>query len=303
MEHTYSDSLRNLLESVPFQAQSLGTPRDNFVSIDMEATTNEVKDIVKDACNKHISSIVISENDIPIGYSVIPRSDKNIKSYNPLRQYVKFKAKHYLKYNDTLEVIIKRFVDVHHSSDKTTSPPIFLIINKNDDKDNPIGLMTYWDLNRRSVYTFIYTIFVYFEQAMKIEVYESHKNGYENCIRDFIQKRDANKNKPRITYNRTDDLKYNISKLQFRELQTLLYDDHAFPNIQKKFPKDVICAIGEKRNRIAHPVNLVIDNGPNEISKNLRTLKTICICGKKHVIAYDDNPKNTVHHSRLNEIE
>ena len=302
MLQSYSNSLRNLLQSAPFQAQSLITPKDEFVSLETNATRIEVTDIVKNARNKHISSIVIFENHRPIGYSVIPTSDRRLKSYDPRSQYIKFRPRHYLNYDDTLEEIISKFVDVDNLSDKTASPPIFLIADEKGNRDDPMGLMTYWDLNRRSVYSFIYTIFVYFEQSMKIEIYKSHKNGYHNCIRDFIQRRDANRQNPRRTYDGTDGLKLNISKLKFLELQNLLYDAHASPEVQEKFPTEVIVAVGSKRNQIAHPVNLVMDNGLANLAKNLRTLYTICVKAKALVIDHDDNSKNTMYSSPMNEI-
>ncbi|MHB1440128.1 MAG: hypothetical protein ACYCSO_09370 [Cuniculiplasma sp.] len=305
MLSTYSDSLEELLKSRPFQAQSLITPIDDFVYIDEKATTKKVEEIVNDARNKSISSIGIFKNSKPFGYSVIPPPNRKNKNYDPKRDYIKFKSHHYLKYNDTLEIIISKFIDVNNSSEKTTSPPIFLITGENDNNDDLIGLMTYWDLNRRSVYSFIYTIFVYFEQSIKIEIYKSHIDRLDNCIRDFIRRQEVKKKNSRKICDGNCGLNQIISNLKFLELQKLFYDDkHISTTIKEKFPKEVVEAVGSKRNQIAHPVNLIMDNGRGDLfKKNLQILKRICVEGRKIVIDNDDNPKNTMHSSPLNKIE
>lgn len=302
MTQSYSESLRGLFESNPFQAQSLMTPIEKMVSIEIDAPDNDVGIKIRTAQREHISSLIVSKNNKLIGYSVVPSSSRRLRNYDPRNKYVSFNDQHYLSFDCTLGDIVSKFGSVANSLHKTASPPIFLVYDDFGKRDAPVGLMTYWDLNRRSVYSYLYTIFVYFEQSIKLEIYRSHTGEFHNCIYEYIKRKDTNKSHPRTASSNANDLRSNISKLKFTELVELLYDKHSSAELHLTLPRDIIKALASKRNQLAHPVNLVMESGLVNVRNNLETLFKICVEAKDIVIKYDRNPKNTMYSSPMNEL-
>lgn len=303
MSESYSESLKDFFENNIFKAESMMTPIQSLVSIEKNASKKEVEDRIAEAQEKHISSIVISEGKRPIGYSVIPSSTRRLKNYDPRTRFVRFNEQNYLSSGSTLGDIVSKFLEVASSIGKSISPPIFLVYDSLGGKDMPIGLMTYWDLNRRSVYSYLYAIFVYFEQSMKLEIYFSHSNDLYKCILEYIKTKDLRKRHPRVIGPNASDLGSNISKLKFEELKELLYDEHSSPDVKITFPEEIIAALKDKRNQLAHPVNLIIESGLADIRRRLETLYKICVNARDIVIKYDRNTKNTMHSPPINEID
>ncbi len=62
------------------------------------------------------------------------------------------------------------------------NPPIYFVLGKDE---HPLGIMTYWDLNRRSVYTYTYHMLLSIEQALKDHIAKTH-SGKNNKDHDWI---------------------------------------------------------------------------------------------------------------------
>ena len=143
MTQSYSESRRGLFESNPFQAQSLMTPIEKMVSIEIDAPDNDVGIKIRTAQREHISSLIVSKNNKLIGYSVVLSSSRRLRNYDPRNKYVSFNDRHYLSFDCTLGDIVSKFGSVKNSLHKTASPPIFLVYDDFGKRDAPVGLMTY----------------------------------------------------------------------------------------------------------------------------------------------------------------
>ena len=175
---------------------------------------------------------------------------------------------------------------------------------KGSSDNLPLGIMTYWDLNRRSVYTYIYSVFVFFEQMIKEEIYKIHGECDSNCVFDYISMNDKNRRHKRNPRLGVTHLKYNISLLNFRELSDFLRkQSHRKDQWKSKIPESVLDSIVHVRNNIAHPVSLILEGGTTKLQHELSKLREICVAGKEVVMQYDDNTKNTIYSTALNKIK
>ena len=275
---------------------------EEIVCIGTNPTKIQKATIKRKAENMHISSVVVYEDNKPIGYSVVGRWKDNVEGID----YTKFRDKHNINSNSSLSLIIQRFCELASKCNKTNSPPIFLVNSKPEKKSglqSPIGLMTYWDVNRRSVYSYIYSVMVFIEQVLKEEIYNSHSDSNISCLRDFVLMRDSSKKKPRELEDWEDGLRANISKLTFRELCDFRsVDIHVTSYSCACITEDILSSMLALRNKIAHPVNLILDGGPARLKSQLETLRQICKEGREMVTKYDSNPKNSMCSTPLNDI-
>lgn len=296
----FADCFSQLYGSTLFLAEGLMTPWNaKIVKITSDPTKEERQIVVNRADKRHISSVVVEENGIPLGYSVV----NNFRNVHIEFSYESFTEDNFYSKTTPIEKIVDRFLEVYEKTDQTKSPPIFLMTGTDGTKNPPEGIMTYWDLNRRSVYTYIYTVFVFFEQAMKEEIYARHKNCVSECVFEYIRAKDSRNRRPRSVKAGRSNLRYNISRLYFRELTDFLIKySHEGIETGSKLPIQSIEAIREIRNSIAHPVNLIVDGDAVRMKQEIHHLRTICSEARNCVLQYDVNPKNTIYSSVLNRV-
>ena len=52
---------------------------------------------------------------------------------------------------------------------------MYFVQNPGSDSNEPIGIVTYWDLNRAPAYIFSFAILVYLEHTLLSKIEETHK--------------------------------------------------------------------------------------------------------------------------------
>lgn len=281
-----------------FSAESLMTRwGPSILKIQENPSIEDKKLVIEEGKKRNISSVVVCKNMKPIGYSVL----KYWKLDTNKPALIRFGPGHRLKPSGELQDIVLRFYKVSQNNDKTVSPPIFIVEDSephDEDPRKPIGIMTYWDLNRRSVYSYFYSIFVFLEQSLKNDIYESHRDGHSDCVKKYVQHIEKNRKRKRKFKGWDKELHYNIARLSFSELLKFKRRNcHRGNYGVTSIPIDILESMNKIRNKIAHPVNLVLDSGLSRTQQQLEYLKKLCTEGKKIVIETDTNPKNAIHSS------
>ena len=170
-------------------------------------------------------------------------------------------------------------------------PPIYFVLDKGG---NPLGIMTYWDLNRRSVYTYTYHILLSIEQALKDHIAKTH-NGKNNKDHDWISRVEDKNLKGLFESYRSSgwEAKW-LKKWYFYQLCSFYYGDNCVKSgVSLPFKEDVLKRCEELRNKVMHPVNLILEgNSSSDWACRLIKLSKLWTEGKE-AVDYLGNPKNT----------
>ena len=174
-------------------------------------------------------------------------------------------------------------------------PPIYFVLDKGG---KPLGIMTYWDLNRRSVYTYTYHILLSVEQALKDRIAKTH-NRKDNTDHDWIACMKDGQLKDRFElYMLSGWEATRLKAWHFSQLCDFYNNDKCvklreFPPFQKDELEDLLKVCKEFRNKVMHPVNLILEGNYNaDWVSRLIKLNKLWTEGKK-AIDYFRNPKNT----------
>lgn len=266
-----------------FKAKNLMTS-DGLIKLDINSTPEQITSVLKSANKNDIKNIIISNNDKCMGYISIDKLDEQ-KQIS--KRYIIDLDKYKIDKDDNLNIIIKKFAkDVKHI--KGNEYPLYFVM----DGDNCIGVMTFWDLNRRSVYTYNYHIISFIElQIKKYLIDNCNTKLGMNWINKSNHMNKRTKTKVRDFY---DTLNINkLNKWNLSDLISVYFDDPHIKNIRGFIKNNLVNDLYSLRNNIMHPVELIL---PKENAKNwknrLKLLENIMTDGQELVINYDKNPKN-----------
>lgn len=275
-----------------FTVFTILTPRRDWLCIDVNC--GDIENRMKQAIKAEISNLVVTDGDITKGYlNVQEWTEEKITldnwktSYKPINE-------HSFQSSMSLLQTVKKMSNDSKGLKKAYSPLYFVFDSFAHDRE-PIGIVTYWDLNRAPAYIFSYAIQIYLEHTILLAIRDSHELWEDHSpvigamnpkLRDGIKKFMKNG-------------KYNYDALSgwsFPEMLEFYKND---PHIDKEiigFSNDAINSISisdNYRNRVGHPVRLMVEDD-DCFHEDLERLSVIWKMGKETFLKFT-NPK--VRHS------
>ena len=267
-----------------FSAFSLMTPKQDWVSINKNES--DIKAIITNAMEKKIFNVVVEEKGKAIG-SINIKDLKNKNWHNSIKSVEEYHIDAFTELPELSEIMVK---DSKHFSREDS--PLYFVVNSKDIKKEPVGIMTFWDLNRAPSYIFSYIALVYLEHTLQLKIMESHqqyfdhsdlinkvpKSSYFKCIKEFFS---------------TDIKSYNHVALSDFGLKQLLFVYNLDPHIDKSDSKDLedlsklFSGNPKFRNRIGHSVKLLISDDKNFVD-DLEFLNNIWKYGERAFIKFPD---------------
>ena len=209
-------------ENPYFTVFSLMTHHDDWLWIDKKGTNLE--DTVKDAKIGHIFNLVVKEDEKAIGS--INVQDLSKTNWRDLIVYID---------NDSISASMSLFdlagrMMRDSQNLKRDRSPLYFVRNSASSDGEPVGIVTFWDLNRAPSYILSYSILVYLEHTILLAIKESHKAWCDHTeLLNMIRDRDRHN----YIRNFFDGQGYNYKALSswgFPELLTFYRND---PHINK----------------------------------------------------------------------
>jgi hypothetical protein len=301
-----NDSLNNLkdlheefLNSSYFTALSIMTPREDWVYI--ERNGENVSKAYKKATRMNVFNLVVKDGQNVLGYINVKYIKQGEHGYDIDWKKMEKTVDHTVSGTCHLFKLLKRMVKDAKQVEREMSPLYFVLPSQANSKE-PIGIISFWDLNRAPSYILSYPILVYLEHTLINKIQKSHKDWVEH--EDLLARiRDGEKNgKNSKKYNNLKEFlenpKGDYSKLSNWYFPELVYFYENDPHIETdgdEIIKNLIELLKKNwnnntkfRNMIAHTVNLIVDG--EKFRENLEDLEKIWDYGK---IAFSNfiNPK------------
>ena len=155
-----------------FSAFSLMTPKQDWVSINKNES--DIKAIITNAMEKKIFNVVVEEKGKAIG-SINIKDLKNKNWHNSIKSVEEYQIDAFTELPELSEIMVK---DSKQFSREDS--PLYFVVNSKDIKKEPVGIMTFWDLNRAPSYIFSYIALVYLEHTLQLKIMESHQQYFDH---------------------------------------------------------------------------------------------------------------------------
>lgn len=282
---------KEFTENPYFSVFSLMTQHDDWLCIDKSGVDLEEKK--GRARIREIFNLVVKENSKTVG-------SINIEDLNnpDWQNYIVDLDDYSIPASTSLFDITERMVKDSVNLERKRSPLYFVRDPDSTDRE-PVGITTFWDLNRAPSYILSYSILVYLEQTIFLSIKESHTVWHDHSE---LQSRLISMFGER--YGNISGFfrgpKYDYKKLSKWGLQELLafyrYDVHIDKDKFEVSDElvDSFSDGGKFRDRLGHTVKLLVEDKDDTFDTDLRRLNTIWKTGKSAFINFID-PK--VRHS------
>ena len=275
-----------------FTVFSLMTPNLDWLWIDINNRKYDEK--VEEAKKNDVFNLVVKDNGTTLGY--INLEDLN----DDINKKLEKVNKHIIPSSMPLYDLTAKMIKDAKNIERERSP-LYFVTSPGADSRDPIGLVTFWDLNRAPSYIFSYSILVYLEQTLLFKIRDSHKS-WENHDSVLNKVRSINPNLRYIEaleeFIRGPQYEYKaLSKLGLPELLAFYMNDPHIVDMKEKITDDLVNYFKSSegvRNRIGHPINLLVRDDDDNFLKDLSILNDIWDVGREAFIKFLD-PK--VRHS------
>lgn len=272
-----------------FSAFSLMTPKENWLSIDKKE--HNIKRKIRDARQKKIFNIVVEEEGQVIGSINVKDIDNN-----KWGNYIKSIGGHQVDASTALPKLSEMMVKDSEFVRMREDSLLYFVIQSKNMKTEPIGIMTFWDLNRAPLYIFSYMGLVYLEQTLLLKIRESNQNWCDHSavIAEIFKSGNSNGNKSHIKkFVKEDHGIYNYIELSKCGIIDLLafykFDEHldktSFLELENLV--DLFYKPHSFRNKIAHSIELLVDDDDN-FKYDLKSLNEIGKYGKQAFLDFTD---------------
>lgn len=267
------------LDNAYFSASSIITPKSEWLTIDITDKNIDLK--IEKAKEMQVFNLVVEHNGTVIG-------SINALDLENYRSVMKEDIKYYkIPYSMTLfklaEMMRKDSENV-----KRERSPLYFVYDTHDHEKVPIGLMTFWDLNRAPSYILTYPMLVYLEHLILLSIRDSHKE-WEDHSNLLHQLDNPNKHvKSFVKGPRCYDYDA-LSRLGFRELTDFYRKDIHVSKNTKEIPDILIDSFLQSetfRNRVGHSIRLLIRDDDVYFKEDLDTICRIWNQGRKLFINF-----------------
>jgi hypothetical protein len=273
--HVEIEKLNNDFMNNPyFSALSIMTPRDQWLFIQKSA--HNASETSEEARRRGITNVVVTEGETVLGY--IRHTDLEKKSMDKVKRIQGCKIPEGMKLFQLVEVMVKdsRAIDQDDA-------PLYFITRERNEREDIIGILTFWDLNRAPSYVLTYSILAAIEQTLLLKIRESHKEWRDHT--ETLRKIDTEELK------RFDSIKkfvsgpeYDFGKLDEWDLKGLWafykHDPHIISKFDNSLEELIKILISGTRNRVGHPVKFMIRDDGN-FKDDLENLSKVWKDGKK----------------------
>lgn len=275
-----------LLENRIFSAEYLKTDLSSVLSITLQSSPEEIGKALERASpqNEDYDNIIIKEGETLKGY--IPREElKNYKGNLANLPYYKFE-KYSFNAAETIESVIKI---INEDMNKSGTPRIYLIYKE----DKQTGIMTYADLNRRSVYIYNYIIISFVEQWLRIRIAQNFKGKYRKLSNNWMNSLKTERRGKLLEWSK-DKKESTLSVASIDDLIHVFKNEPRLKDLRKEFNKtlsnNVLANILFIRPKVMHPTKLLIPK--NNINKGFKRMLTISKLSSEFIPYEDFNEKN-----------
>ena len=285
-----NDSLNNLkdlhkefLNSSYFSALSIMTPKEDWLCIHRDDKC--LKETYCEAKKRRIFNLVVMDGQQVSGFINIKYINKRNEEFTVDWNRMEKVEEHAICESLSLFDLLKKMVGDAKKVKRRMSPLYFVLPSKGSTKE-PIGIISFWDLNRAPTYILSYPILVYLEHTLIFKIRHSHKSWVEHgellteIGRHFgVDKHVHNRFKKFLSapeYNHSI-----LSKCGFSELVYFYENDPHIEGDGDEIIKNLINLFKDNRkfrNIIAHSVNLIVDS--QHFRQNLEDLEKIWDYGK-----------------------
>ena len=172
--------------------------------------------------------------------------------------------------------------------------PLFFVMNENNH--DPIGIMTYADLNRRASYIYTYVLLVFLEQWIKKQILKKYCNERRKLSDEWMNTLSLKKRRDGITTKAHLiglAKKKNESTLTLCGLDDLIHVLRNDPNLSNELaqiPRHTLPAAVAIRPKIAHPTKLIVPR--KSAAESLRHLSLLWRDTISFIRNNDFNEKN-----------
>lgn len=279
---------KKFLNDPYFSASFLMTPREEWLCVDKEKSNLDGQ--IKKAKGKKISNLVVKEGNNVVGsINLLDLENKEWREINESREY---------NIPDSMSIfeLVNRMAKDCKNFTREKSP-LYFVYRSNDTRKEPVGLITFWDLNRAPVYILSYISLLYLEQTLLLKIRASHKKWSDHS--EILKKIAPYDKKGYIKkFLAGPEYQYEIlSKWGLNDLMCFYKND---PHVEKDSSSSLNDLVEQfsidtdYRNRIAHTVKLLV-NDNKKFRDDIILLRSLLASGKQAFINFSD-PK--VRHSK-----
>jgi hypothetical protein len=277
------DLHKEFLDSKYFSALSIMTPKEDWLCVHRYESC--LKENYEEAQKRKIFNLVVMDGQHVSGYINVKYIKKRDGEYNI--DWDKMEKIEVHTVHETLDLfnLLKKMVNDAKKVRRRMSPIYFVNSSQGGSKE-PIGIISFWDLNRAPAYILSYPILVYVEHTLIIKIKNSHKRWveHEDLLTKIREKYGEKTRKSRLFKEFLGSSEYNYSKLFKFGFPELLYFYENDPHIDRDEDRTIENLISlfkdnrKFRNIIAHSVNLIVEG--QHFRQNLEDLEKIWDYGK-----------------------
>ena len=269
---------KEFLESNYFSALSIMTPKKDWLCIDRNNPNIEKE--YECAKKKKIFNLVVIEGQHVSGYINVkyirPKGKESDIDWDKMEKIEGHSVLENLPLFKFLNIMVNDAKNV-----RRRMSPLYFVLPSEGNTEEPIGIVSFWDLNRAPSYILSYPILVYLEHTLIFKIKHSHTSWVDHGelltqIGDHFGV-DKNIHKRFKKFLCGPEYKHSIlTNCGFPELVYFYEND---PHIDKDGDEiiknliDLFKANRKFRNIIAHSVNLIVDG--QHFRQNLEELEKI----------------------------
>ncbi|WMT45442.1 MAG: hypothetical protein RE469_04415 [Cuniculiplasma divulgatum] len=277
-----------LLNNEIFKAKNLATNKNSLCAVTFDSSIREVNDALYEASpgNGDYDNIIVNDGDRLMGF--IPREQLEANRDNISRR--KHMTKKFENYTLSAEESVRSIVErIYVDFEKTGSSNAYLV--KNDDEE--LGIMTYADFNRRSVYIYNYVIILFLEQWLKENISKTFVTKYRKISINWMKSLDQ-KRTTVLTKRSKEKDESTLAVASIDDLITVFKKESALQYIRNKhretLPDKTLADIVSMRPKVMHPTKLLIPKC--DIKSGLLRLVRISRLVDDFIRYEDSNKKN-----------
>lgn len=283
-----TDIHRTFLNDDYFTVASILTPPECWLTIGFHE--NGERKTAEKAMRNGLTNVVVTEDNRPIGF--INSQDLKYKKWSALVKIEDCQV----SASTHLTQIVEEMVNAAESVTLERSPLYFAYDSDNKGKRQPIGIFTFWDLNRGPAYTISYLGLHYLEHTLLQKIRDYHKvwSDHEDILKRLKKTKldDNSKKRVKTTFGGQSFNLRSLSKWGLAELITFYeIDDHVVKDLGV-LPEEFVAAFknpdfGNYRNRVGHPVKLLVSDS-GMFKDDLRKLKVTWDIGSRIFLSFRD---------------
>ena len=278
---------KEFLESRYFSALSIITPKEDWLWISKDGAGIDKK--YGEAKKRKIFNLVVIDGQRVSGFINVeyirPRDGKYEIEWEKMESVENYRVPEGSHLFDLLKRMVK---DAKQIGEEREMSPIYFVVKSEGKSEEPIGIISFWDLNRAPAYILSYPILVYLEHTLIIKIEKSHSNWVSH--KDLLEKISESYSGRRYRAIRNRFKKFLeepmhdyqvLSEWGLPELAYFYENDPHMEMYKDSVTSDLIQLFTNEsklRNILAHTVNLIVDG--NDFERDLENLEKIWNYGK-----------------------